>query len=189
MKDQLFTRDLVCLAPLDPESDAPVEAEWRQDAAFVRAFGDSYVRPSSVAEIKKEYETIEKEADESHGDFHFAVRTCEADRLVGFARLEGVDWSHGAARIRIGIGAPVDRGQGYGSQVLAMLLVYAFDELNLYRLTVLVPAYNAGALRFFQRVGFTEEVRRRQALSRGGSRWDFLHLGLLREGWERNENG
>ena len=189
MKDQLFTRDLVCLAPLEAEGDAPVEALWRHDVEFVRAFGDAYVRPISVAEIRKEYKAIEKEADESHGDFHFAVRTCEGDRFVGFARLERVDWSHGAARIRMGIGSPADRGQGYGAQVLAMLLVYSFDELNLHRLTVHVPEYNAGARRFFQRAGFNEEVRRRKALARGGRRWDFLQLGLLRVDWERMENG
>ena len=189
MKDQLFTRDLVCLAPLDAENDALVEAVWRHDAAFVRAFGDTYVRPLSAAEIRKEYEAIEKAADESHGDFYFAVRTCEDDRFVGFARLERVDWAHGAAQIRIGIGAPADRSQGYGSQVLAMLLVYAFDELNLHRLTVQVPEYNADALRFFQRAGFSEEVRRRKALARDSRRWDLIHLGLLHNDWERNENG
>ncbi len=189
MNNQLFTRDLVCLAPLDAEQDAPIEARWRNDSEFMRAFGDTYVRPLSVAEIKKHYETIEKEADENGDDFHFGVRTCDVDRFVGFARLEGVDWSHGAARVRIGIGTAADRGQGYGSQVLAMLLVYAFDELNLYRLTAQIPEYNTGALRFFQRAGFREEVRRRQALARGGRRWDLIHLGLLRDEREGKTNG
>lgn len=189
MKNQLFTRDLVCLAPLNADQDAPIEARWCHDPEFVRSFGDSYVRPVSVAEIKKQYETREKEADESGGNFHFGVRTCEADRFIGYARLEGVDWSHGAARIKIGIGAPEDRGQRYGTQVLGMLLVYAFDELNMHRLTAVVPEYNAGALRFFQRVGFKEEVRRREALARGSQRWDLIHLGLLSDEWERQENG
>ena len=89
----------------------------------------------------------------------------------------------------MGIGAPADRGQGYGTQVLAMLMVYAFDELNLYRLTAHVPEYNARAMRFFERAGFEPEVWRRKALARGGRRWDLIHLGILQDEWERNHDG
>jgi RimJ/RimL family protein N-acetyltransferase len=56
-------------------------------------------------------------------------------------------------------------------------------ELNLHRLTAIVPASNDGALRFFARAGFATEAVRREAISRDGRRWDLVCLGLLREDW------
>jgi len=88
--------------------------------------------------------------------------------------------------VALGLGAPADRGQGYGSEVLALLLRYAFDECSLHRLSAIVPAYNLGAMRFFERHGFTLEVRRRQAIARDGQRWDMLQYGLLRSEWKHD---
>jgi RimJ/RimL family protein N-acetyltransferase len=48
----------------------------------------------------------------------------------------------------------------------------------------LVPEYNEGALRLFQKFGFVEEIRRRKALNRDGALWDLIALGLLRSEWE-----
>ena len=84
----------------------------------------------------------------------------------------------------MGIGDSEDRRCGYGTQVLGLLLRFAFDELNLYRLTARVQEYNEGALRLLQKAHFSEEVRRRQALQRFGRYWDLLLLGLLREEWK-----
>jgi RimJ/RimL family protein N-acetyltransferase len=64
-----------------------------------------------------------------------------------------------------------------------MLLRFAFAELNLFRLTADVPAYNEGAIALLKKFGFVEEVRRRQALERDGQRWDMLVFGLLKDDW------
>ena len=97
--------------------------------------------------------------------------------------MEWVDWANGNGFIRLGIGAVEDRRKGYGSQALSMLLRYAFGELNLYRVTAVVPAYNEGAIRLFQKFGFMEEVRRRKAIHRDGEFWDLVSFGLLNAEW------
>jgi RimJ/RimL family protein N-acetyltransferase len=83
----------------------------------------------------------------------------------------------------LGIGDPGERRKGYGTEVLNLLLRYAFSELNLFRLSAVIPEYNAGALRLFEKAGFLQEVRRRQALNRDGRFWDLIHVGLLRDEW------
>ncbi len=57
-------------------------------------------------------------------------------------------------------------------------------KLNLYRLGAEIADYNLGAKRLFEKAGFIEEVRRRQALVRAGRRWDLLLYGLLCPDWE-----
>ncbi|CAG0978492.1 partial diamine N-acetyltransferase, partial [Anaerolineae bacterium] len=111
----------------------------------------------------------------------------EGDRLIGFIRVFDIMWTHGSGRLQLGIGDPADRCHGYGREALNLVLRYAFDELNLHRLSANTFEYNAMALRFLERAGFTVEVRRRQAVNRDGRRWDAMVLGLLRIEWKRDE--
>jgi RimJ/RimL family protein N-acetyltransferase len=183
MERSIFEHKHVCLGPYDPAKDADIASGWSHDPDYQRAFGHDFVYPRTPAQIKKQFKELEKEADETRSLFLFAVRARSDDRLIGFVRLDWLEWSHGSASLSLGIGDPKDRGQGFGSEVLDLVLRYTFQELNLFRLSAIVPAYNTGALRFFERSGFGVEVCRRAAINRGGQRWDVVHLGLLLEEW------
>src|SRR5258708_14868456 len=149
----LFETERVRLAPPDPDHDAEVESVWTHDSAFLRFLDAAPARPLSPGQVKKKYEALEKEHDKQ---FYFAVRTCEpeaAGRLLGFVQLQWVDFLHGAADLRLGIGAPADRGQGYGTEAAGLIVRYAFDELWLHRLGAATYEYNPGAMRFLGRQG------------------------------------
>ena len=187
LQRSLFDGDLVCLAPIDPENDAEVEARWTHNAHYLRLLNIEPSRPLSPYQVKQKYEKIEKKMDERKNLFYFNIRKLEENRLVGFTKIFWVAWTHGSAFVQIGIGAPADRGRSYGSEALQLLLRYAFDELNLFRLTALIPGYNQPAIGFFEKSGFKEEVRRRLALNRDGRRCDLLHMGLLLDEWKSLE--
>jgi RimJ/RimL family protein N-acetyltransferase len=180
---QLFEGKLIRLAPIDHEKDPDVESRWTHDLTFMRSLSQHAAMPLSVAQMKKRYEAIEKEVDESKKLFHFTIRSQDDSRLLGFTRIEWIEWTHGTGYLKIAIGDAAERNKGYGSDALSLILAYAFNELNLYRLTAMVGQDNPGALRFFSRFGFVEEVRRRKALMRDGQAWDMIHLGILRDEW------
>jgi RimJ/RimL family protein N-acetyltransferase len=180
----LYEAEHICLAPIDHEKDPEVISRWTHDSAYLRLMELEPARPLSPAQVKKKLEAIEKEMEERKNVFHFTVRMRSDDRLIGVAQFAHIEWTHGNGWIQLGIGASEDRRCGYGTQVLGLLLRFAFDELNLYRLTARVPQYNAGALRLLQKANFSVEVNRRQALQRYGRYWDLLQLGLLREEWK-----
>jgi RimJ/RimL family protein N-acetyltransferase len=142
------------------------------------------VRPLSPALVKKEYESIEKKMDEDKNLFYFTIRAREDDHLIGKAVVEWIDWTNGNGWIRLGLGAAEDRRRGLGSQTLGLLLRYAFAELNLFRVSAMVPEYNEGMIALLKKFGFVEEVRRRQAVQRDGHTWDLLTFGQLRSEWE-----
>jgi len=179
----LYEAERICLAPIDHEKDPEIVSRWTHDAEYLRMLEMEAARPLSPAQVKKKLESIEKEMDEHKNQFHFTVRMRSDDRLIGFAQVSWIEWTHGSGWIKMGIGAKEDRRCGYGTEVLGLLLRFAFDELNLFRLSALVPKYNEGALRLLKKANFTEEVRRRQALQRFGRCWDLLNLGLLRDEW------
>lgn len=195
----LFEGQLVYLASINPDKDAEIESGWMNDSQFQRLLDTDLVRPLSIAQIKKKYTEIEQEMDEKGNRFYFTIHRLatesgaevpsegleDSGHLLGFASLDWVEWSQGVASLSLGIGKQAERGKGYGSEALKLLLRYAFGELNLYRLCATVPEYNLAALRFFEKTGFIVEARRREALHRGGRRWDMIHLGFLREEWEQ----
>lgn len=184
ISDSLFEGKNICLAPIDHEKDPEIESKWTHDASYMRMLSLDPVRPLSAAQLKKKYEAIEKDQEQSRNCYYFTLRIIQDDRLIGFVKLTWIEWSNGNAWLTMGIGDAASRGQGYGSEALGLILRYAFAELNLHRLTVSIPEYNMVALHVAKNAGFVQEVCRRQAVNRDGRRWDLYQLGILRSEWE-----
>lgn len=189
MQTQLFEEKDVRFGPIDHETHPDVESRWTYDTEFMRLMELDSVHPLSPVMVKKQYEAIEKEMAEEQDLFYFTIRALEDDRFIGKALIEYVDWSTGNGYIRLGIGEPEFRRKGYGSQALNLLLGYAFGELSLIHVTAVVPTYNQGALRLFQKFGFVEESRRHNALYRDGEFWDVIGFGLLNAEWRESIQG
>ena len=180
---QLFEGEKIRFAAFDADKDPEVFSKWTHDPEYLRLTEYEAARPLSPFHIKKKFEEAEKEAGR---DFYFfVIRTQEDDRAIGFVQLRWIEWNHGNAHFNMGIGSPDDRRHGYGTQALQMLLRYAFEELNLYRLTGHTFEYNKGAQQFLAKHGFQLEVRRREAIYRDGRYWDVLSYGILAQEWAK----
>jgi RimJ/RimL family protein N-acetyltransferase len=184
LQTQLFEGQSIRLGQIDYEKDPEVVSRWTHDSEYLHMLELGPAYPLSPAQVKKQYEALEKRADEEKNLFHFQVRARQDGRLVGLALIEQIEWTNGNGFLQLGIGLPEDRGQGWGSEILSLLLRYAFGELNLFRVSAPVQEYNAAAIRLFQKFSFVEEVRRRQALHRYGRYWDLILFGQLRSEWE-----
>ena len=188
IQTSLFEAQDIRLGPIDHEKDPEVESRWMHDSEFMRQMELKPVRPLVPEMVRKEYQVLEKEIEDENL-FYFTIRVRENGRLLGKALLESIDWSNGNAYLRLGIGSGGDRGQGFGTQALGLLLRFAFAELNLFRVTIVIPEYNQAALALFRKFGFLEEVRRRDALLCGERVWDLLVFGLLHSEWmEQNDD-
>jgi len=186
---QLFEGKLIRLGPIDHDKDPDVISKWTHDPEYLRMLSLEPARPLSPAQVKKKLEKIEKAVEEEKNTFYFTIRrqsveSEENDRLVGFARFYWIEWNHGVGRLQLGIGDPRDRGLGYGTETLSMLLRYGFEELNLFAVRASIQEYNSIAMKLFTQFGFIEEARQREAILRDGRRWDLLHVGILRNEWE-----
>jgi RimJ/RimL family protein N-acetyltransferase len=189
MDNQLFEGKLVRLTAYDPETDAETEARWTENPDFLRLTELDPVRPLSAHQVKKERQQRARRNEESRRAFDFSIRLTSENRLAGYARLENIDWSNGAAQLVLAIGDPADWSHCYGGEALQLMLRYAFHELNLHRLGAPVFEYNERGRRMLERAGFREEVRRRQFIHRDGKRWDLIRMGLLRAEWECEQTG
>ena len=184
IQTQLFEGQDIRFGPIDIEKDAEIESKWTHDSDFMRMMEVTPARPISAALVKKQYEKLEKQMEESKNLYYFTIRAREDDHLIGKAAIQWIEWANGNGFLRIGIGAAEDRRKGYGTQALQMLLRFAFAELNLFRVSAIVPEYNVGAIALMKRFGFVQEVSRRKSLERDGRRWDLYVFGLLRDEWQ-----
>ena len=180
MKD-IFTGKLVRLSAFDPEEMSKVFPRWNQNSEYIRLLNSSARRmQSSKAELK----WMEKEAEEiSPAGYYFGIRTLAEDKLVGEIGLDVINWSGRDAFVGLGIGETEYWSKGYGTDVMSVLLRFAFTEINLRRVTLGVFEYNPRAIRSYEKAGFQHEGRMRRLLNREGRRWDNLFMGILREEW------
>lgn len=182
MNWHILTGKRVQLGAMDHDKDAKIESGWTHELAYMRVVTPDLPRPLSASQMKKRYENLEKRMGENGDTVYFTIRSLEENRLLGFLHLEWIGWSNSVGSIQIALAA-TERNNGFGSEALQLALTYAFEELNLYRVSATIAADNPGALRFFERAGFQVELRLREAVFQNGQRWDQLGLGLIHSEW------
>lgn len=184
MTDDIFRGKLVRLCAEDPKTIAQHFSLWSRDSE-VQRLADTY--PSRAFSTKAVQAWIEKELEKERPDnYYFSIHTLEEDRLIGDIGLDGIQWNHGDAFLGVVLGNRKDWGKGYGSDAMLLILRYAFHELNLHRVSLNVFEYNPRAIHAYEKLGFVHEGRMRQFLNREGKRWDFLHMGITHQEWEKS---
>lgn len=178
----LLTGKLVTLAAVNPDTDADIIARWSRDSQFWRLAHTEPAFPETAQKIRRE---LEERPNDRQG---FAIRTLADDRLIGLIGLYTVFPAQREAFMGIQIGARDDWGKGYGTDALRVLLHYAFDELNLERVSLSVLEGNERAMRSYEKCGFCYEGRERRVWVYDGRRWDEIYMGLLRDEWEAMTN-
>ena len=140
------------------------------------------VRPGlSVENADKWFEEIQGKQGESQ--IYLGIFDSNAD-VVGDIQLSGIDWRNRTASLGAGIARRKDRGKGYCTDAVLVMLRYGFDHLDLYRVSAATTANNASAIRVLEKLGFTQEGREREAVYWSGRRWDRLMFGILKGEFE-----
>lgn len=182
----LFEGATVQLTALDPEQDAKVISAWTYDLDISRKLQEGHSRPMSALDVRKRIEALQKEVEDTRKQFLFAVREKASGQLVGILRLYWIEWGHGAGRIDVLIAQAGDRA-AVESETLQLGLHFAFNELNLFRLSAGAPEYDYHRIDRLEEAGFVLEVNLRQFLYRAERCWDQLNYGILRSEWERRQ--
>jgi RimJ/RimL family protein N-acetyltransferase len=116
----------------------------------------------------------------SYDHVWFAIETLDAVHIGGI-NFHVVRPENRNARLGIMIGDKSYWSQGYGTDAMLTLLRFGFDEMNLNRIDLAVDAENARALRCYQKCGFVEEGRLREARYQQGKYGDQLVMSVLRD--------
>jgi len=185
MNSDLLSGELVRLTAENPEVMARCFSRWNQDTGWLRYLDTD---PPRLLSGNKWKEWLEKDLDRvSSDEAFFAIRTLDSNTLIGFIGLFDLFLQHGDTLVAIALGDREYWGKSYGSDAMWVMLRYAFNELNLRRVGLIVFEYNPRAIQSYEKVGFIPEGRVREVMQRDGKRWDFLYMGIMREEWLAKE--
>lgn len=163
-----ITGDRVALGPIERET-LPLFYRWFNDFDLLRTagIGDG---PWTIERVEGFFKRFNGRPDE----VWFMIYTLDTGQPIGSAGLRDIDERHGTAEYAISIGEVWARGQGYGAEVTRLLLDYAFNRLGLHNVALDVFANNPAGIRAYQKAGFSEFGRIRDAYVSGGRRWDII---------------
>lgn len=193
----LFESQHLRLTPIDLDKDTQVIASWTYELdTAARLREEQPARPMAVFEVKKLYERWQKDSDENRRQYLFAIRKRGSEdgngsgdaesEIMGVLRVKDVEWVHGAAYIDLILGKAHD-WQQFAREALELGLRFAFDEMNLFRVTAVIAEHNQTMSQLFEQANFTLEVRQRQAVYWNKRAWDKLYFGLLRPEWKMRQ--
>ncbi|MCK6640025.1 MAG: GNAT family N-acetyltransferase [Bacteroidia bacterium] len=101
---------------------------------------------------------------------------------VGAIDLFDYDPQHQRAGIGILIASPEDRGKGYASEALTVLIQYCFHQLHLHQLYCTVTVDNEDSILLFQKNKFTITGIRKEWIRVGDTFVDEYLMQLIRKG-------
>jgi RimJ/RimL family protein N-acetyltransferase len=181
IQTQLFEGRDIRFGLIDPDETGKAFTRWNRDSEFMRLLDSN---PTSFRSQRGMQKMLERDLENQKSDRQwFTIHTLADDKLLGDINLSVDHWPSREAFVGLGIGERDFWGKGYGTDVMKIILRYAFTEVNLQRVTLNSFEYNPRAIRSYEKAGFRHEGRQRQLLNREGKRWDMLYMGILREEW------
>ena len=162
-------------------SDLEKFVEWINDPEVTA--GLTLFLPMSSVDEDKWFETVMQKPQEEK-PLVIDMKDGDDWRLIGNSSFFDLDWVARAAEVGIMIGEKTVWDQGYGTEVMTLLLRHGFATLNLNRIYLRVYAENKRAIRTYEKAGFVHEGRMRQAVYKHGAYSDVLFMSVLREEWD-----
>ncbi len=152
---------------------------WFSDAKFLKYY--DYYPP--VPLNKDEVDNIFNDYENSNKSEVFAVRL--DNTIIGVAGFDDIIKENQVATLFIGLGNESERGKGYGSEAMKLLLEYGFENLNFHRIQLNVLEFNEKAIFLYEKSGFKKEGIFREFVLRDNKRYNLLLYGLLRNEWNK----
>lgn len=144
-----------------------------QDMSALTYYIPTTARPLNAPQLK----VLLNDWNDGIANFVFAIR--QMDRVIGLVNIDDLDWPNSHAEIGIALTDAGQRGQGFASEALQLLIDYAFRELGLHRLWARIIEDNHASINLFKRLGFQPEGRLRGHVRRRGQFRDMLIFALL----------
>ncbi len=175
---ELLVGSLVRLAAIQRE-DLLIYTRWFRDYEVQRFLMPDVLTPQTEEAEAAWYER----ASLSTESYTFGIRTLTDDHVIGNCSLFEISNKNRVATFGIVVGDKEYWGKGYGADATRVMVHFAFSEANLNRVQLEVYAFNARAIRAYEKVGFVHEGTRRAALFREGVYHDIHMMAILRDEW------
>ena len=166
----------ISLIPFKKESISERYIGWLNDPEVNRFL--------EVRFVHQTYETVLAYVSSFYGDaekYMWGVYPNNTDNLIGTATLSNIVRHHGSGIIGLMIGEKEYWGKGYGTEIIKLVVDYAFKKLSLHKVTAGAVAANKSSIKAFQKASFEIEGRAKSHLHLDGKYYDAVYLGRIKE--------
>ncbi len=132
-----------------------------------------------ISEIEHE-EWFEKKLNEKVNKL-FGIEERKSGNLIGVIGLSNTDLFNKSTELFTYIGDEQYCGKGFGTDAIKTLVRFAFEELNLHRISLVVFSYNTRAIASYKKVGFVTEGVLKESLYKGGKYHDKIIMAILND--------
>ena len=166
------------------KNDLPLFVEWLNDPEVRRGLMGHL--PLSIAEEQQWFENMLKSPQDER-PLVIEAQTDDGWTMIGNSSFHNLDWRNRNAELGIFIGDKSYWDQGYGTEVMRLLLQHGFMTLNLHLIYLRVYEDNQRAIRAYEKSGFLEDGRLREMVYQDGKYLDVIFMGVLRNEWQESE--
>ncbi|MBD3196332.1 MAG: GNAT family N-acetyltransferase [Candidatus Lokiarchaeota archaeon] len=174
--------DRVSLVPLHKEH-LDLYTKWR-NRPKVRRLARSNL-PTTKEDLEK---FLEPKNIRIMDNFYFEIFHKKDEKPIGDAGFNKIEWIDKRGDIGLAIGEPEYWRQGYATEATELLLRYAFNELNLNKITATIYSPNIGSYICAEKVGLKLEARLEKDAYIEGKYVDNLIYRIFKDEWiEKNK--
>ena len=112
-------------------------------------------------------------------DHNYSIIDLETEVLIGNCGFMDIDHINQTSGVGIFIGNKKYWNQGFGTEALSLLIDYGFKALNFHNIMLKVYEYNKSAIKCYEKIGFKQIGKRREALHRNLEKHNILYMDIL----------
>lgn len=161
------------------ETDIPLFIKWFNNPNVRR-----FITISFPVFFEDEKEWIEKIRKGKEENCVFVIEM-KSGKPIGTMGIHGINWIDRTATTGAVIGEKTYWGKGYGSEAKMLVLEYAFNTLNLRKITSRVIAFNKRSLAYSLKCGYKVEGRKKAQFFRHGRYWDEILMAIFAKDWKK----
>ncbi|WP_128894676.1 GNAT family N-acetyltransferase [Longirhabdus pacifica] len=164
------------------KSDYNQLIDWIDSPAFLLQWGGiQFTYPLTEEQLDQYMEKLKNDKIET---FVYKVVDQSSGEGIGHITLGKIDRENKTARVgKVLVGSKDVRGKGIGEQMMTEVLKVAFDELQLYKVTLGVFDFNHAAIACYEKVGFKKEGLRDHSIKYGDEDWNILEMFMVEDDW------
>jgi RimJ/RimL family protein N-acetyltransferase len=182
-----FQTDRLRLRAFEPDDLSALHAYLNYPELTGRRY-ISWRSPGELPLSKEQVENLLKRWSEREKEFHLAVTFRDDDTIVGHANCDW-GWDSHCPEVDLVI-SPAYQFQGYGTEVLKLLLDYLFNHTPAHSVGSGMASWNQVAFEFAMKNGFTHSGTMRRVGFWDGQFFDWLGVDILRPEWlDRSKKG
>ena len=158
-------------------NDVKTFYNWVNDPEVTRYL--SMYLPLSIVDEENWFNSM-SQRPQSEKTLSIEIRNESGWKLIGNCGVFDIDTVTRSGELGIMLGEKDEWNKGYGTEAMMLLVKHCFNTLNFNRVHLRVYAENLRAKRSYEKAGFVEQGRLREAVYKHGKYDDVIVMSVLR---------